>query len=267
MNGSANREWFARSAKIRSVDTDWTTIQSAFDSGIQDDDGSHGSNESEILRNESENRLQTRSHNRISFHNSAVSIGTMLTSTPVQRTLSQQSEIDFHSQRSQELNLSAISPIAQNNNNNSHLFEPPLAFQNSLLPAPFGFSSQNNLEIPFLSNQSSFTPNQNIRKIDLPEDYSSQIVDLAAEFVEHSLEYHIMKKLIKLWQHNIRPIGVTHLLSPGCNRFDAAKTFSSLLSEYIYANNINISISRFVICFVLIFSSKKEKFRSIGEHK
>lgn len=56
--------------------------------------------------------------------------------------------------------------------------------------------------------------------------------DLMTILAKDSFEYAIITKLIQLWQKDTHPIEVGHLLKKGCNRIQAAKTFSSLLSKY-----------------------------------
>lgn len=226
MNGTINRHWFKLTARTQQSDTDWTTIQDAFDSGNYDEsnqtNGSVASCEIDILRNESETRiqsLQTCSRN-VSHISDSVPMQPVLTSTPIRETSWQQSVISFHAPRSQ------TNPI-----------NPPSAFEDSLPPPPQEFQNSNQSHFVRCSHNQSI-PHlyaTNVPEIDLKIELneSPQIVhsDLAALLGKNSLEYTIMQKLMKLWQKNTHPIIVGHLLTPHCNRFHAAKTFASLLSE------------------------------------
>lgn len=223
--GSVVSEQFARNAKIREIETDWTIIQDAFDSGIHDaNDDSNASpvlNESDILRNESQRRCsnRTRASNKIPFE----------ASTPKSSRQSQHSPVDvprnalFNANTFHQLDLD----LAENN-----LFTPPTGYEDSLLAPPQGFENTSQTPIN-TSKQPSFAhfECQNAPEID---GFVSQPIvcpDLIAFLGEDSFEYQTMMKLKKLWQKNTHPIKVDSLLASRCNRFEAAKTFSALLGK------------------------------------
>lgn len=213
MNGSCVRDLFARGASTRQMDIDWTTIQDAFDLGENDE-----SNESlasiDILRNENESGVQTRSRSRTSHVSDSVPQVPALTSTPLRQVLTQQSATSFHAPRSQ------TSVIAPPSGFGFDEFTPPQGFRNAS-QSQFVANSQNE-SFPHLNEE-------NVPKIESPP---IEHKDLASLLGENSLEYTTMQKLMKLWRKNTQPINVEHLLTSPCNRFIAAKTFASLLSEY-----------------------------------
>ncbi|XP_055296186.1 uncharacterized protein LOC129565383 [Sitodiplosis mosellana] len=218
MNGFFIRELFARTAKMRVADTDWTTIKdgfndSRFETGDQNQsNGSDGSSEIEILRNESESRIQTRSSSRLSRVSDSVPIQPALTSTPIRA--SQQSVNSFNAPRSQ-----------------SDLFDPSPSFQDSALMPPPDFLNASRSRIVLNDQSIPHLNEKNVPEIDFNESPLVEHHDLATLLGENSLEYTIMQTLMKLWRKdNVHPIKVEHLLTPRCNRFQAAKTFSSLLS-------------------------------------
>lgn len=225
MNGSFNRDMFARCTTIRQTNNDWTTIQDAYDYVGNDESSESTSSEIDILRNENENSVvRTRSRSRIS---DTAPNQPVLTSTPVRDVLSQQSAPSFHAPRSQ--------------NNLFDVFDPPSEFRNSslsltdqsLMPPPNFQNSSNSRFIPINHNRSVLILDDEIvPDVDLDESPPIQHHDLADLLGENSLEYAMMQKLMKLWKKDVHPIKVEHLLTPHCNRFIAAKTFASLLSEY-----------------------------------
>lgn len=245
MNGSFNRDLFARGTKIRQTANDWTTIQDAFDYAGNDESSESTTSEVDILRNESENAvIQTRSRSRISDTSPNQPV---FTSTPVKDVLSQKSAPSFHAPRSQSNLIDVV--------------DPPFEFQNSslslidqeLMPPPNFLNSSNSRFIPINHNRSIPVLNDDvIPDVDLDESPPIQHQDLANLLGENSLDYTIMQKLMKLWKKDIHPIKVEHLLTPHCNRFIAAKTFASLLGEchQLFLNNTVIYGMK---CLQLIF--------------
>lgn len=239
MNGTHTDEMFLRGAKVRIMGTDWTTIQDAFDSGVHDalnDNESNGSNEIDILRNETLNRPNTRSVTR-NESRSSTSMAfdqPLISSTPNRESSFQQLPGGSHFSKSKSL-FGDVSPL--HTSNQSNLFTPPLNFLNSelatvLAPAP-GFEdvNQNDYGVPVLPQQPPDIEYANESQTNEYESPSIDCSDLDTLLGADSLLYAIMKKLLKLWQKNIHPIKVDSLLAPRCNRFLAAKTFNSLLSK------------------------------------
>lgn len=218
--GSVVGEQFARNAKIREIETDWTIIQDAFDSGIHDaNDDSNVTpvlNESDILRNESQRRCSNRTI--------ASKKNPFEASTPIRSPQLQHSHIDVpRNALFQQLDLD----FAEND-----LFTPPTGYEDSLLAPPQGFENTSQAPIN-TSKQPSFAhfESQNAPEID---GFVSQPIvcpDLIAVLGEDSFEYQTMMKLKKLWQKNTHPIKVDSLLASRCNRFEAAKTFAALLGK------------------------------------
>lgn len=234
------RELFARNAKNKKAEeTDWTIT---FDSGICDDsqelNGGNISKEADILRNESQNgRIGTRASTRASTR---ANTSNLLSSTPKKQP-SQTSNVDMV--RNAQLNTDTIQQPELNLFENDDLFNPPSGFQDSPIDPPPNFvnnpcprspNPSKSPNQPSVQNQSLFPPSfvdQNAPEVD--EIVSQPIVcpDLIALLGEDSLEYQTLIKLKHLWRKNMHPINVNTLLTPRCNRIQAAKTFAALLCK------------------------------------
>ncbi|XP_031617305.1 uncharacterized protein LOC116337117 [Contarinia nasturtii] len=230
IRGTPNQKLFARSAKTRLViEVDWTTIQDAFDSGIRDDNGTKLSEEIDILQNENGNiSRRTRSQSRMSMSFNGPMLNPVLSSTPINP--SQKSVHSFHASHPNNVVPNDISPI----DSYTDLFEPPSPFMDIAALAPPGFKNDSQNHESNKQPQSSIPhlDDHNVPEIDVAQNSSPLIEcsDLLVLLGENSLEYTMMQKLIKLWQKGIHPIKVDDLLAKKCNRFQAAKTFASLLN-------------------------------------
>lgn len=249
MKSSYVREQFARNAKNKKAEeTDWTIT---FDSGIYDDsqelNGENISEEADVLRTESQNerhgRIGTRSSTRASTR---ANTSNLLSSTPKKQS-SQTSNVDMV--RNAQLNTDTIQQPELNLFENDDLFNPPSGFQDSGFqwlspidpppnfvnnPCPRLPNPSNSPNQPSVQNQSLFPPSfvdQNAPEVD--EIVSQPIVcpNLIALLGEDSLEYQTIIKLKHLWRKNMHPINVNTLLTPRCNRIQAAKTFAALLCK------------------------------------
>lgn len=223
MNGIVSRELFTRNAKklVHSSrdQTDWTIIEDAFYSASNEFNGeSIEPNEIEVLQNESMERRKTRSQSGMSFSHP------LRTSTPIKQS---QENVPFDAPQTQQKQPETMQ-VFEFDPPEAIFFTPPLNFQDDIIsPAPGFENNQNNPELPNPSQQLDLVP-FNAESIESPQ---IECADLATVLGDDSLELEIMKKLLKLWQKNIHPIKVENLLSARCNRFQAAKTFSSLLSK------------------------------------
>lgn len=240
MNGNINREWFARGAKIRALDTDWTTIQDAFDLGVRDvSNGANeldGSNEVDILQHESLNRPNTQSHSRLSV--SSALAQPLHTSTPNKDQSLQLSRNSgqFNDSRS-PVNPNNISFPDLKISVRRDLYTPPSNFQDSFLAPPAGFENaiHDDFGVPNVVQPAQFEYCNSENESQVNENNSPPIEcsELAELLGDDSFEYANMQKLLKLWQKNVHPIKVDSLLALRCNRFLAARTFNSLLSKCI----------------------------------
>lgn len=243
MKSSYVLELFARKAKIKEAEeTDWTIT---FDSGIHDNsqdlNGANISEEADILRNESQNERHGRIGTRTSIRASTrANTPNLLSSTP-KKPSSQISNVDMV--RNDQFNADTIQQPEWNLFENDDLFNPPSGFQDSPIDPPPNFTNNTCPRLPnpsnspnqsIVHNESSFPPNfvdQNASEVD--EIVSQPIVcpDLIALLGEDSLEYQTLIKLKHLWRRNKHPINVNTLLTPRCNRIQAAKTFAALLRK------------------------------------
>lgn len=242
MKSSYVRELFARNAKNKKAEeTDWTIT---LDSGIHDDsqelNGANISEEADILRIESQNgRIGTRSSTRASTR---ANTSNLLSSTPKKQS-SQTSNVDMV--RNAQLNTDTIQQPELNLFENDDLFNPPSGFQDSHSPIdpPPNFintpcprlpNPSNSPNQPGVQNQSLFPPSfvdQNVPEVDEIVSQPTVCPNLIALLGEDSLEYQTLIKLKHLWRKNMHPINVNTLLTPRCNRIQAAKTFSALLCK------------------------------------
>lgn len=228
MNGSCTHELFSHLTKIRPLDVDWTIIQDAFDTTDQNEtNGSDGSIEIGILRNENGSRIQTRSSSRLSLISDSIPLEPVRTSTPIRISSSQRSFNDFHAPRSQSMSDVSIPFVLEDN----ELMPPPSP---NVLQNIRQTRNTNKNPVASQSRQESI-PNlneENLPEIEFNESPPIEHHDLASLLGENSLEYQTMQKLMKLWKKETNSIKVENLLTQNCNRFMAAKTFASLLSEY-----------------------------------
>lgn len=277
MNATHNREMFMRSAKVRQMATDWTTIQDAFDSGAHDasnENGSRGSSQIDILRHETSNRPNTRNQSRSS---TSLAFDQQLeSSTPIRDPSFQQSRssFQFNDKSTSQFDLDHIPSLQLHTSaaNQSNVFTPPSYFQDSVLAPARGFENviETDFDVPFLPQQ---TPSEqcnehsNGSQINQNDSPSIECTDLATLLGDDSVQYAIMKKLLKLWQKNIHPIKIDCLLAPRCNRFLAAKTFNSLLSECRQTYQ-NMKRQHFILYSSFSFhSSQEEGLGSIGKFR
>lgn len=249
IKGLYNHEQFAHGAKTRQMPVDWTIINDAFESSMVEDRTGESSEASGILQSEHGDRIRTRNQHRMSFNELSFNeLTPQMTSTPI-RPWSRQSD---RSAKTRSVSRASHTSLL-------NLFTPPSAFRNAsgqdlptkIAPPPnwdisidfndeFNFSNQNQTELrSVLSDSSRQHANNNGQstmefEVDESEDHAVEHTDLMAALGQNSSEYRIVTKLIRLWQKKIHPIHVDHLLTKGCNRFQAAKTFSSLLSKYHY---------------------------------
>lgn len=238
IKGLYNIAQFANGAKTRPMPNDWTILNDVLDLD-SDDCAGESSEASDVLLSEHGGQFnRTRNQSRMSFNELSFNgLTPRITSTP-NRPLSRQS-VQSPSERS-------ISKA--NHTNPPNLLSPPSAFQNSasqnlpsqLAPPPIEFDDDDDgLNICFNQSVQSGSSHQCANgqttmdeEIDESEGDAIEHTDLMTTLGKDSSEYTIITKLIRLWQKNIHPINVEHLLKKGCNRFQAAKTFSSLLSKY-----------------------------------
>lgn len=256
IKGLPNRELFARSAKLREMPTDWTIINDVF--SAVDDRAVESSDASDILQSEHGSQMvRTRNQHRMSSREQSFDgILPQMTSTPI-RPLSRQSSRSTNTRSTSRASLvnpsDLFTPPAQFNNSvpiNSNVLAPPSPFKSPIAPPNLGGpidcnddlmdfnpNNNNNTESRCVANGSSHqrangqnTTNVN-DEIDESEGDPVDHTDLMATLGKDSSEYLIVTKLIRLWQKQIHPIKVDHLLQRGCNRFQAAKTFAALLSK------------------------------------
>lgn len=226
-------------------------MNDAFDTVVRTGDSSGGA--SGILQSEHGSQIRTRnqhrmSFNELSFNESIQPFTTPQRSLPLQNCSSTPYSTRFSGNRSSDAQQSSSRNSSQFNDDK--IFTPPSLFKYSAnLPsqpvAPpiefdddFNAFNQNNIDLPSDQNDLS-RQRTNCRSIDDEIDQSEGDGDGGA--IEHtnlmdildkdSTEYEIISKLIRLWQKNVHPIKVEHLLTKQCNRFQAAKTFSLLLSK------------------------------------
>lgn len=224
INGSVTRELFERNAQIKPMPIDMSIIQDAFES-VEHDESKNGtepsmSNAVECLRSESERQIRTRNSSRMSSI-APVSVDQSGISTPQSRQSIRCSTPIPNVNVSLRGTSSFLDMFDQ-------VFTPPQKFKNSQnSPSPIDFDNniQSDFELP-LERQT--LPNENA---DVSEHQRFECPDLIESFGENSMEYQLMSKLVNLWHINKHPIKVESLLTPNSNRFRAAKTFSSLLSE------------------------------------
>lgn len=228
INQTVNREFFAENAKIRQTTTDWTIIDDALGSSEHDQTSHNESiplSVSEVLQSENDDRIRTRSQHRQSFTNHTFDVLPQ-SSTPL-RPESRQSH-SFQTSHNEQI-PEHFERYDESEFELNDIISPPLIYQNdnseianvtSLLAPPIGFDNTN-----IESNDPSFDE-------DVPMDTSAIESTNWTDFIgDDVMAREMMIKLIGLWTKNVLPIKVEHLLTPRCNRFQAAKTFSLLLSE------------------------------------
>lgn len=243
MKSSYVREWFARNAKNKEAEeTDWSIT---FDSGIHDDsqelNGANISEEANILRNESQNGRHGRTGTRTSTRASTrANTSNLLSSTP-KKPSSQTSNVDMV--RNAQFNTDTTQQPELNLFENDDIFNPPSGFQDTPIDPPPNFANSpcprlpnpsHSSNQPSVRTESLFPPSfvdQNAPEVD---DIVSQPIvcpSLIALLGEDTFEYQTLIKLKHLWRRNMHPIDVNTLLTPRCNRIQAAKTFAALLRK------------------------------------
>lgn len=215
MKGSVVGELFARNAKLKQAETDWTIMEDAYEDVSN---GPHAVSAVDTLRNESQNQRSSRSRN--------ITRGNALGNVPLASTpIVQSPPIPDTNVSRNTRNASAFRQLNLDIVEND-FYTPPSAFGDSPIAPAHGFGNAHSsapLSIPHIDNYGTLEMNEN----------SSQAIDctdLIAILAEESLEFQTMIKLKKLWQRNVHPINVNSLLTPQSNRFQAAKTFAALLS-------------------------------------
>lgn len=241
MNGSFVRKKFAECTAMSKESTDWSIINDAFapaNRGEPDNDEQNLSMEADILRAEDESRIQTRSQNQSQN-------GFVVPAPPDASRVSTpcQSSTSRHSSSRQSIRCSTPKTFDPNAVNQAFdlfddLIPPPIAFNNladslpeSFLTPPNGFGNSHQSDF-----ESSYAPERSSRRIEIDDSSSFQLIEhpeLIALLGKESWEYIVMLKLVQLWQKNEQQITVERLLTPRSNRFQAAKTFASLLSKWI----------------------------------
>lgn len=248
IKGMYNREQFDRGAKTRPMPVDWTILNDVFDSDDREDEASEASvalqseHGDQFSRTRNQSRMNS-SFNELSFNG----LTPRITSTP-SRPSSRQS---IRSPSVRSISRASHTILA-------NFLTPPAAFQNSASqnlpsqpappPPPIEYGDDDDLNMCFNQSNTGLHSIQSggsshmrangqttiDEEIDESEgDAAVEHTDLMVTLGEDSSEYKIITKLMRLWQKNVHPINVDHLLKKGCNRFQAAKTFSSLLSKYI----------------------------------
>lgn len=236
MKGTVNRDLFALTAKNKQIETDWTIIQDAFDSPNCDDANEANttvSSEVDILRNESENRIQTprQAQHQNEIRLNAANLGDAL---PISTSTGQRSPQSIHFSTPYHL-TSDLNFIPDITDEHLDLVSPPSNFRSSNVTPPVEFSNtdQDGFKVPNVLIVSKID-NHHVSK-DSDNDFepmaNPQNTLLISALDENSLEYATISKLMKLWQKSVHPIRVENLLKRQCNRFQAAKTFASLLSK------------------------------------
>lgn len=249
IKGWVNRDLFARGSKTRPMPVDWTIIDDVFGLNDRADDESEAS---DVLQSEHGSQFnRTRSQRANMSFNEQSSFDTSLmppppiTSTPKRRRFDRSSV----SRATSPANLSNLGPI----------FTPPSPFQNpaqspnstgQIVPPPVEYDDDDGVNLCFnqsntgqlsgvpsassfqAANDQTTTSTKTMdEEIDESESDPVEHTELMATLGKDSFEYAILTKLIRLWQKDIHPVKVEHLLKKGCNRIQAAKTFSSLLGE------------------------------------
>lgn len=248
IKGWINRDQFARGTKTRPMPVDWTIIDDVFGMNDHADDESEAS---DILQSEHGSQFsRTRSQrNNMSFNEQSSFDASMMPPPPITST----------PKRPRRFDRSSISR-ASIHSNPSSLLTPPSEFQNpaqspnspsQIVPPPIEYGDDDDINVCF--NQSNDERQSGVQsgssfqsanghttaattmneEIDESECDPVEHADLKTLLGENSSEYAIITKLIGLWQKDIHSIKVEHLLKKGCNRIQAAKTFSSLLGVYI----------------------------------
>lgn len=259
IKGWVNRDQFARGRKTRPEPNDWTIIDDVF--GLND----HAADESaasDVLQSEHGSQFsRTRSQRaNMSFNEQSSFDATLMPPPPITSTP------HATPQRPRRFDRSSISR-APSPSNLSNLFTPPSPFQSSaqhpnspsrVVPPPVEYGDDGDGISVCCFNQSNDeqqTGLQNVSLLQATNDQTKTTIvaaaatatmdeefdesegdpventDLKTMLGESSTEYTIITKLIRLWQKDVHPIKVERLLKKGCNRLQAAKTFSALLGE------------------------------------
>lgn len=241
-NASITCEMFARNAIPKNIETDWSIIKSIFEPNAREKSNIETEpnfpDEIEYLRNESEYHVQTRSQSRMSFIAPALVERPNISTYP-QRPQSRQS---FRCSTPQSPNANIVASqrgVTSILDIFNEEFTPPPEFKNTSSSAPlidFDNIDQSDFELPNVPEKRQIPPlngkPENMPEMDRSEHQIVDCPDLLQSLGKHSIEYELMAKLVNLWRTNVYPIKVVNLLQPNSNRFQAAKTFSSLLSRF-----------------------------------
>lgn len=245
MNGSIERNKLAKRATTKQTETDWSITQDTtapIDRGESNVGMQDVSNEViDILWNERESQIRTRSQSRNSFNMPAPAEPSKA-STPRQPPSRQSFRCSTPQSNDPLLNIDA--------NATNGLFDflddiivPSLSDfvrhsgsmpTSAPLTPPIGFSKkkQSDSELPNAPARRSQRQNENsVPDFDRSNHQLVKCPDLIDLLGENTPEYTVMGKLMHLWQKSVHPIKVNNLLTPRSNRFEAAKTFASLLSK------------------------------------
>lgn len=245
MNGSIELNKFAKHATLKQKETDWSITQATTAHINRDDSNAEihdASNEViDILRNENESQIRTRSQSRNSFNMPAPAEPSK-TSTPRQPP----SRLSFRCSTPQSndplINMDTNAGngifdflddmiVPSSSNIVRHSGSMPTSAPVSP-PIGFGRKIQSESELPSAPVRRFQRPIENsVPEIDQNDHQLVECPNLIGLLGENSLEYTVMGKLMYLWQKSVHPIKVENLLTPRSNRFEAAKTFSSLLSK------------------------------------
>lgn len=212
IKGLVNRDQFARHSNTRRMPIDWGIIDSFFDS-----------NDSAVdLKNEHDSQFK-RTRNQC-----------------VNVSLNEQSQPTFTSTPKRRRFDRSESP-SQSPNITGHVVPPPGEFDFFDDDINLLFHRWNSGQLSPISNVSSFqssydettgiTSKAIVGEIEDSEGDPLYYTEFVAKLGNQSIGYDVIKKLISSWKKDFAPVKFDDLLKVGCNRVEAAKTFSLLLGE------------------------------------